>query len=189
MASIVDPDLIANIVQQLNVKGALSPFEISEIAVPVFDIGRLAGLTGVQKIATPGSDVAVRVGTSSDTITVATSLPRVAAASMFDSGAIVNAGAAADILDTGQLAAGLHLVQVTMSTDTAIFFQLQWRNAADAANNATFTFVAIPGGVMKLNFMVTLVLNERFKVINGGGAVVGASAATIIAAPVSVSIA
>ena len=177
MATIVDPELIANIVQQLNVKGALAPFDISEIAFPVFDIGRLAGLTGIQKVATPGSETAVRVGTAAGAHLVVSETPA-------DPGDFTNSSDASPVAgtvlaDTGALAAGLYLINAELAYNGAALesIQFEWRNAANAATLAYWQlFPRVDQDRHKITpFIADLSANERLRWLT----IVNTTAATV----------
>ena len=177
MATIVDPELIANIVQQLNVKGALAPFDISEIAFPVFDIGRLAGLTGIQKVATPGSETAVRVGTAAGAHLVSADPP--ADPGDFTNSTDASPGAGVVLADSGPLAAGLHLItgEFTYNGAAQESIQFQWRNAANAVTLAFWhIFPRQDQDRSSIRaFIADVSANERFRWI----AIVATTAATV----------
>lgn len=167
MATIVDADLIADIVQQLNVRGELAPFEISQIAFPVFDIGRLTGLTGIQKVATPDSETAVRVGTATNAAFLPTGLPTIDPTSLI-SAAQLNPTAGQNLIDTGQLAAGQFLLDAYLTTNIdGARFDIQWRNAADAANLGVISVLLNNSGFVRVGpHIVDIGLNERVRIIN-----------------------
>lgn len=169
MATIVDPVLIADIVSQLNIRGELAPFEISQVAFPVFDIGRLAGLTGVQKVATPDSENAVRVGAATD-FHLPSGYQASQPAEWFNDESL-NPGVGDILADTGQLAAGVHVLHTGFSSDdktTGNIIELQWRNAANSANVASMQFMFLGRGQQNIGpFFVNVAVNQRFRYLNG----------------------
>lgn len=156
MARIIDPDLIAAIVRQLNVRGELAPFDISQVAVPVFDIGKLTALDTIQA-----------VGTRSDQTFVPGAPPALNDGNAL-SDVVNNPAAGASIFDSGQLAAGIIWLTFSATTDvTGTLLELQWRNAANAATLASWNFLMEPGQTVSIGpFSPSLLLNERFRVVN-----------------------
>ena len=175
-ALIIDPELIAAVTRQFNLRGPLQPFNLTENVVPVFDIGRLTGIVQIQKVATPDSAAAVRVGVNGTYLP--TGEPEA------EDGDIVNSDdtnpvATTVLADSGQLAAGVHLVHGTYAQDTgsATDFALEWRNAANSATLAVwraFNEAIYEFGPRFLNFAT----NERIRFIQNAN-ITGAVATTI----------
>ncbi len=170
MARIVDPNLLAQIVRELNVQGPLSPFEISEVAIPVFDIGQLSGVS-VQEVVTPGLLTSVLIGTAGvqDVLQIGQA--------DFENDEVVDDSTAAPaagtvLADTGQLPAARTQFQAGAGQDDNIpeIFELQWRNAANAATLANFRVVA-NGQSVVLNFRLSIGTNERLRWVNTSGIV------------------
>ncbi len=158
--------MIAQIVRQLNVQGPLSPFDIAETAVPVFDIGKLAGLDVAQEVVTPGKTTTVLVGLTSNNSAMDTKTPGFAASEVVTD--TQNATTAPTILaDSGQLPASDYWVDCSISQNdgTTVDLELQWRNAANSANILSIPFF---GGlrVGKLFAFRTVALNERFRLVS-----------------------
>lgn len=189
MAGLIDdPDLLSEILREFKVKGAIDPFQISQIALPVFDIGSLSGATPTVVTTTAGGS-GVRIGTLNSVTSIVVSPQVLANTNVTDSGPVVNPAAAQVIADSGQLTAAENLVHLTTNNNAAISdFQLEWRNAANTATITQWTFQVGTGqpnvqfGPMAL-FMAS---NERLRLVSGS-AVVGTVAATITAQPFFVS--
>ena len=162
MAQIVDPTLIADIIKQLNVRGALAPFEIAPVAVAVFDIGRLTGLD-VQSVVTPGLAASVLIGLEAANFALTTREPFLAAADVFDD-ITLNPLAGVILADTGAVAAGVtsFKVQLSQTTASGFIFEIQWRNAANAATLASFPFTKN----LVMDFVANMALNERIRLVN-----------------------
>lgn len=187
-AIIVDPDLIAAITRQFNLRGDLKPFNLTEDVVPIFDIGRLIDLTPIA-VTTPGSDTAVRVGTETALTHLAVHPAALDSGITFTSRDNNPAGGTV-LADTGQLAAGPHLIYGLASGAQALDVQFSWRNAADAADIDTWTHLAPTGGpdLVVPPFVANITVNERF-VFRPVVASVGLVATSITAAPLTASIA
>ena len=158
MARIVDPDLVARLVRQLNVQGPLAPFDISQIAVPVFDIGKLAAL-----------DVPTRVGTSGGQSYVTSSQPFHEPTDVTDDGVVAAPAGGVILADSGGLAAGVHLISASYnSVSTGSDATLEWRNAANAGTIASWTGTTGPAGTEFLvgPFALNLAANERLRWLN-----------------------
>lgn len=133
MAKIVDPQLIADIVRQLNVQGRLEPFDISEIAVPVFDIGRLSGIS-IQEVVSPGLNEFIKIGVAGGSNVLPVAPIAFEESEIFDDSQAAP-GAGTVLADTGQIVlTGDYVVQagVGFNDATPRFFELQGRDAADA---------------------------------------------------------
>ena len=190
-ALIVDPELIAAITRQFKLRGELQPFNLTENVVPIFDIGRLIGLTEIQKVATPDSPDAVRIGVPTVSGYLPT-LPVELQDAQLASGASVNPGANTVIADTGQLAAGPHVIWWSMTTDDAgsVHATLEWRNAA---NNATLSGIEVmvghgDGGSQSGPLVFDMATDERVR-IETKAVTAGIFAGNIQFAPVTQSLA
>ncbi len=183
-AVIVDQELLASVIRQFNLRGNLSPFNLTENVVPTFDIGKLTALADqVQLVETAEGSAGVRVGTSATNVYVASGTVDVDDGDFTDSGAVVNPGAGQIIVDTGQLGGGNHQVFFNARNNAAISdFELQWRDAANAVTIASMIVFAGTGQptVQFGPIILGVATNERLRVV-AGGAVVGTVGANIIA--------
>ena len=162
MAKIVDPDLIADIVRELNVQGALAPFEISEVAVPIFDIGALAAVI-VQQVRTPGETTSVRVSTAGASTFLASGPPTMAPATELISSIDLNPTAALVLADTGALAGNRRVITGYASASGLVRVEFVHRNAADNADLGVWTFTVGAGNGIKVGPVAIInALNERF---------------------------
>ncbi len=141
---IVDPALQAEVIRQFNLRGELSPFVLTNRVIPIFDIGRLASLNVPQVVTTTEGQQGVRVGTASG-VALVTAPPSHNDGDITDGGFTVNPLAAAIIADSGQLTAGLHLIDVTVSGNAIYDFLIEWRDAANAVTLTSWSVLA--GGV------------------------------------------
>lgn len=179
MAEIDDPELVAQIVRQLNVKGPLQPFQIPEVAMPVFDIGRLTAL-----------DLPTRVGTASANSYLPSALPVLESGDFFDGEFDTNPAAGAVVVNTQNLPAGVYQVRATISSTVSGRFLFSWRNAANTADVATWSF-EVSGDhppVLLGPFMCNVALNQRFQ-ISVPNAIVGTVATGLIVSLNSASVA
>ncbi len=169
MPLIVDPDLQAQVIRQFNLRGELAPFNLTENVVPVFDIGSLTGNLPTVVTTLAGAQ-GVRVGTTAATTFLPVGPVRYDDQNIFTSGPVVNPGAGAVIIDTGQLGSFPHLVhwQVNNSAALAVDFEVQWRDAANAVTLANWPILA-EGGAGHVEMMQQLVLSfqnlERLRII------------------------
>lgn len=191
-ALIVDPELLAAVTRQFNLRGELQPFNLTENVVPIFDIGRLVGITEVQKVATPDSANAVRVGAAA-AFHLNTGLEASAPADWFDDSTL-NPAAGTVLADTGQLAAGIHMIWGSFGMDDVtqvVDASLQWRNAANAANVGELQINASGEGpyVRVGPLFVDVTLNERFRWVSGKVLMAGTARTWISDALTSPSIA
>ena len=177
-ALIVDPALIAAVTRQFNLRGALQPFNLTENVVPTFDIGKLTGLDPIpQQVVTPGLASTVRIGTVGNNH-VRVGFSEFAPANVISS--IDVAPAAGTVLaDSGQLAAGTNYFQALMSHDDSVdvHIELQWRNAANAANVAAWPIFIQQR--WEHWFMINNALNERIRWVNIGA--VAGTALSVVA--------
>ncbi len=165
MAKITLPQLIADIVRQLNVSGRLEPFDISQTAVPVFDIGRLGALDVPTEVVTPGDDTSLEVGLANAGTILQTRRPDFAASEIVpDTQAAIAAGVV--LADSGQLTSGSKYVDahVSQNDGTTVDLVLQWRNAANDGNILEIPFFAglRVGVIFTFSGVAT---NERFRLV------------------------
>lgn len=166
-AVIDDPSLLDRILRSFRIKGRIRPFDIQETAVPVFEIGNLAGLLP-QVVTTTAGQQGVRVGQANNAY-LATA-PLAIVSGDVNSVKVVNPTAAQVILDTGQLGSGTHLmwVDASWSAAGALSVEVQWRNAADDGTLATW-FLAPAGDGSSQVYLPFLspffVLNERIRMV------------------------
>ncbi len=188
MPLIVDPELVARVVRQFNLRGELAPFNLTENVVPTFDIGRLQGqAVDPTVVTTLANSQGVRVGTISAVTALPTMPVRYDDGDIVNSGPTVNPAAGQVIADTGQLGPGRHLVHWVLNTSVAADLHLEWRNAADAATLATWPFfIDVGNASMFESLALEFSLNERLRVITPV-AVVGTVNATVAAAPLTAS--
>jgi len=167
----------------------LAPFEIAQVAVPVFDIGELAGQTPDPTLVTTSvGKVGVRVGLGSTGDYLASLVPNIEDGEIFDNGYDNNPIANTVLVDTGQLAQGTHQFWFLISCTVQAKFRFLWRNAADDANIADFSMIAGGGGTPFIAgpFAFNVTVNERFRIDNPD-AITGDVGATIIAGKASPS--
>ncbi len=180
-ALIVDPALQAAVIRQFNLRGALSPFELTEKVVPIFDIGQLVGAAPTVVTTLVGSQ-GIRVGTANAGVYLPVGGIRRNDGDITNSGATVNPAAAAVIVDTGQLAAGTHFFHAIINWNAAILdFQIEWRNAANAATLALWGF-QVGTGQPSVQFgphPLNIATNERLRVVTASGGT-GTADATVM---------
>ncbi len=180
MPLIVDPQLEADVTRQFNLKGPLRPFELTETVIPIFAIGALLRDLLPPVVTTTAGDTGVRVGTPNRESYLPTGGPAIFSAGVFDSGAVVNPGAGAVLVDTGQLNSAPNWMTIMVGANVQTDFVVEWRNAANAANVATWTILI--GGASANNVqwgphMIEPNANERVRIVTGG--VVGTVSANI----------
>ncbi len=173
-ALIVDPALQAAVIRQFNLRGELAPFRLTEQVVPIFDIGQLVGAAPTVVTTTVGTQ-GIRIGTAG-TAALVVAQPPLEDANVTDGGFSVNPGAAAVLVDTGALGAGDRTFDAYMNGSALYDLIIEWRNAANTANIATWSLLV--GGVGVGNNVhwgphnLNLANNERLRILTGG-AVVG----------------
>lgn len=139
------PLLNADLIRQLRLTGVLGVLDFNPVVQPVFIIGDRG-------------------------ISIETEQPVFEDAGIFSASA-VNPAAAAVIVDTGQLAAGIHDIMVhasaglTATVGNRISFE--WRNAANAATLADWQVVASVNSTMiwRYSFALNILQNERLRMI------------------------
>ncbi len=166
-ALIVDPELLAAVTRQFNLRGELQPFNLTENVVPIFDIGRLLALDPPipTQVVTPGSAVAVRIGVNNTSTSLQVALPFFQDANIFDDTSAAP-GAGTVLADTGQLTNNVQFMQILLSHSDGAneTFEIQWRNAA---NNATLATLPVTlEHVVTLNLSFDTELNERVRIVN-----------------------
>ncbi len=180
MPLIVDPELAAEVVRQFNLKGALAPFNLTEDVVPIFDIGTLVRAVDPTVVTTTDGSQGLRVGTlTGQAIQVRT--PPLLDTLVVDGGFSINPGAGVLLADGGPQSVTEKYYKITISCNVAHDFVIEWRNAADAANLATWS-VLVGGPSSSVftfeTFVQPTAANERIRVVNGR-ALVGTAAATV----------
>ncbi len=161
---IVDPELIAAVTRQFNIRGELQPFNLTENVVPVFDIGRLTGITQIQKVTTPDEALTVRIGQAAGNDHLAVAAPVCETTDIVTDSK--NAPSAGTILsDTGQLAAGIHWIstQISQTNTTVESMIFEWRNAANSAALVTFRIQLNEDQSGSIDFVGNFALNERLR--------------------------
>ncbi len=182
MALIVDPALQAAVIRQFNLRGELAPFNLTEQVVPIFDIGQLVGAAPTV-ITTLVDAQGVRVGTIGAVNYLPVEATRFDDTDVTNSGVVVNPAAAQVIVDSGAFPnSGNHRVDVWMASNGALgLFEIQWRNAANAATLATWGFILGTAGESTFNwgpFILNMALNERIRIVTVA-AIVGSVNATV----------
>ncbi len=175
-ALIVDPALQAAVIRQFNLRGELAPFNLTENVVPIFDIGTLLQILDPTVVTTLAGSQGVRIGLVAST-SLAVNPPPYNDTRIINSGRTVNPAAGAVIADTGQLVNGPHMVHWICAHNAALAveFDIEWRNAANAATLATWSYIALPGGDnLQMFDQLTLLFaqNERLRIVTPA-AVVG----------------
>jgi len=123
----------------------------------------------VQKVATLDNELAVRVGLQSGTFGLQVVGPTVEAAAIAsDSQAAPGAGTV--LADTGALSGGKRTIYGAygQSDNGFRFFDLEWRNAANTANNAVFHYLhaGINNSESIVPIRLNMVTNERLRWVN-----------------------
>ncbi len=186
-ALIVDPDLIAQVTRTFQLRGELKPFNLTENVVPVFDIGRLEGLP-LQEVVTPALLTMVAAGPSAAARHYAAAPPDSTVLNVSSNAAASGAGSI--LADTGQLAAGQHYCRAfaTCGDAVAARYELQHRDAADAANLAVWSFEISLGCFAIIDFVATFAVDERVRWTNVT-AVTLRTATNIMATPSALDVA
>lgn len=146
------PQLVADIIGQLNLTGTLGVLEFSDQVTPVYIVAQRAGA-----------------------LEVTTQLPAFQSAEIVFGAAIDPAGGSV-IVDTGALAAGTYDIQAQMAFNGNMaiagqHFSLEHRNAANAVTLATLSSLVITGSFASGNMVLPLTgyeiaLNERLRVLS-----------------------
>ncbi len=191
MALIDDPDLLDQILREFRIKGQISPFDLSNIAVPVIDIGLLTGIAlSPTVVTTLAGNQGVRVGTGAPNEYLHTGPQGFVVAGFNNRGSTVNPAAGAVISDSGALGPGLVVFYFVINWDAAILdFQVEWRNAANSANLGTIGFLLGTGQPSVKFGPITLSLgtNERLRVVTASGGIGTADATVINSGSVTIS--
>jgi len=158
-----DTEALAETIRVLNIVGPLGRFNVLDTIIPTFSMGEVAQQT-IQVVS-----------------------PSFRSTDIFSTGIQVNAAAGLVLADTGQLAVGTYdmLLQMSSSQDeVATEFQVQFRNAANAANVAVWPYVmrGTDAVIATLTFALEIAANERLRIVNiAAGAGTDRVAATIFA--------
>ncbi len=156
--------------------------------MPIFDIGRLASIDTPQVVTTLAGSQGVRVGTVNRTTALLNAPIETNDADVTDSGVVVNPGAATVLADTGALTLNNFLVEVHFSSTVIADFRIEWRNAANAANVASWSSFADSHGYTLGPWNLRLAASERIRILNIA-AVVGSVTAVVSASIIGTSLA
>ena len=158
----IDPDLQANLVRLLQIKGPLGILNVPDVIVPVVIMGEIAP-----------RDVITRQ-------------PRFDVADWFSAGITLSPAANSILADTGQLPAGVYDVIISIGSNTgaaAEQWAVQHRDAANAANLGIIEHIQLAEGnaqqPLYMAFSHSFVSNERLRILNTS-AIVGSVIATIL---------
>jgi len=145
----LDPELTTNLTRLLQIRGPLGLLRVLDTIVPVVSMGDVV----------------------SPTITVLQ--PAFRSTDIFSAGAQLAAAVNTVHADTTGLAAGTYDVVIIIQSDPAdlaMVFQIQHRNAANAANLAQWDIVPRQTGGIELQYQMEfgyeIALNERLRVLN-----------------------
>lgn len=165
-----DPTVVADFIRSLGIRGRLGELSVSDIVVPVFNIGQAPTITVSDPIPIIGVAGGVAVPVTGDFAGVTWR-----SGDIFTNGVVVAPAANAIMADTGQLPAGdydIGLMGVGKSDGTAsLNLQVQHRNAANNADQVTWDhlYSSTNNGTVNFpyySFVYTLALNERIRVLN-----------------------
>jgi len=160
-ALIDDPNLLDRILRQFRIKGQIRPFDLSNVAIPVIDIGKLLDIDLTQ-VVTPGNTVLVRVGTADATTFLPTAPPVLVPGDILSSD-VNNPAAAEVLLDTTRLTAAPHVLHASISANVPLHAEFVWRNAADTADLAMWEFRISDDILAEVGpVAVNPAVNERF---------------------------
>ncbi len=180
-AIIVDPALQAEVIRQFNLRGELSPFNLTENVVPIFDIGQLLSTVVPTVVTTLEGSQGVRVGTLTKEELLGVIGPEVDVADVVDGGTAINPGALTVLADTGVFGnLDTNMIRVIMAANVPVDFRIEYRNAANAATLASWTILC--GGASTVPFEWSRRVDsteaaQRVRVLNIG-AVVGTVSTT-----------
>lgn len=156
----VDPETATNLVRLLQIRGPLGVLNVLDTIIPVVNMG----------------DVVAR--------TVAVLQPSFRSTDVFSAGKQVGAPAATVHADTGPLAEGIYdvLLQIPETTNTSIVWDVEHRDAANAANLAVWSTIisGTTGGRFKQRFAYEFAANERLRILNEGGVAAGVTSVAFI---------
>ncbi len=169
-ALIVDPALQAEVIRQFNLRGELSPFNLTENVVPIFDIGKLLSTVTPTVVTTLAGSQGIRVGTNSAINALAVRNTGFNDAMIVNSGRVTNPTAGTVLADTGQLVANGQVIHWIICSDSATLtlFDIQWRNAANSATIATWSYLVggnLPCVQMFNQLNLNIVNNERVRIV------------------------
>lgn len=148
-----DPELQANLTRLLQIQGPLGILNVLDVVVPVVNMGQVVPL-----------DVDVRS-------------PAFRSTDIFANGPQTAQPINTILADTGQLQAGVYDVQLTIQCNTnnvASFISVEHRNAANAANLAIWTYLAMGDNIEAktigpFTFGYEIGVNERLRMIQDFG--------------------
>jgi len=162
VARIINPTLIADLITRLNIQGELAPFDISQVAVPIFDIGSLGGLLP-QEVVTPSLSSTVRVSTLGPSTFLNVGPTTMSPADDLVTDLSTNPNDGDVLADTGQLAAVRIVINAWCSPSGTSRTEFVHRNAANDADLGIWNFSLSNGSFGKVGpIAVVPLLNERF---------------------------
>ncbi len=186
-AIVVDPELIARLTRDFQLRGTLKPFNLTEDIVPIIDLGPLLTTPTPTEVVTPDLATMVAAGLSAAARHYAGAEPDSTALNV--QGTALNPSAGDIVGDTGQLAAGQHFCVATFTVDaSSALVQLEHRNAANNALIDSWAFQVDPGQTVIMRPTLTFATNERLR-WNTVIGFTGNAAANVMAVPSALDIA
>lgn len=160
-----DPALLQQLLTGFRIGGGpVRPFALSQVAVPIIDLGRVASVDFVQDVTTPGSETSVRIGTAAPTTSLPVAPPRLDTGAWDDGGFFTNPASGTILADTGAQTSDILLMGAIMG-DGQLEAELQWRNAANDGTVANLSYLVDAGQPAVIPpMMVNLAVNERVRV-------------------------
>lgn len=179
-----DPAVVADFIRSLGIRGRIGELGVADTIVPVFLIGQNPGITTTE----PAPIIGV-VGGTPVPVSGAGETPAFGSGDVFTTGPQTAPGAGTVLADTGALPAGTYDLRfLTSSNSNSVLtetFMVQHRNAANAANLATWEYVTILSasnnvGAITYALGYILALNERIRIINSQAGEGGTSQVAVI---------
>ena len=161
----IDPEVQANLVRLLRIRGPLGVLNVADVVVPVVSLGN---------VVTPNINVLQPSFRSTD---------------VFSVGRVLAPAAGTVLADTLNLPEGIFNVIINWSVADSIgnSLQLQHRNAANTANLMQIEWQCVATGVFEmfhsfdnLIFSYELALNERLRIVTFAAGAVSSSYAAVI---------
>ena len=145
VAEVDDPELEANLIRTLSIIGKLGRLRVLDVVLPTVSLG---------DVVTPAISV---------------EQPAYTAATAFTEGIITAATAGQTHADTGQLAAGIYDLVISLSwsrSSTDNNWSLRHRNAADNLDLTLLqpAFAGDAGGSLQFKYAYVFALNERLRI-------------------------
>ena len=147
------PQLVADVIRQLNLTGTVGLLEFSDQVTPVYIVAQRAGALDIVMA------------------------PVAFASAEINSGDVIDAAASTVVADTGALPAGTYDLQAHMAFNgltslAGTAYRLEHRNAANNATLATLLLIPVSGVHLALTTSLPLTgyvmgLNERLRMISG----------------------